>query len=80
MSQVINGWTIKQQDFEWSDYCGKWYVVWDSPDLDHEVYLHEGGSIHDSTQHPDGVWSGYFDTYEQAEAAAAKAPRQEVSP
>lgn len=78
MSQFINGWRIIQQDFEWSDRCGKWYVACGPEET--ADYLHTDGSIHKTTLSPDGSWSGYFDTYEQAEAAAAKAPRQEVSP
>ncbi len=78
MSQVINGWGIEQQDLLGYSNHGKWFVWSDRGG--HEVYLHTDGSIQQSTRSPDGAWSGYFDTYEQAEAAAAKAPRQEVSP
>ncbi len=80
MSQVVNGWRIQQQEFECSAYCGMWYVVYQGDGFDSEKYLHSNGAIYGSTQAPDGKWSGYFDTYEQAEAAAARAPRQEVSP
>lgn len=54
---------------------GKWYVAASDDGM---KYLHSDGVIRRGTVRPDGEYSGYFDTKEEAEAAI-KAFERELS-
>ncbi len=73
MLETVNGWTIQQQGFDFSKFKDKWIAYRPVGDL-HDEYLHQDGSVHDAccVGHcvTTTVWTGYFDTREEAVAAA----------
>lgn len=72
MDHEVNGWTIEQH---WSsvnaEIDGKWFVAKRLIPHDDwsDLYLHRDGIARKSTC-CNGEWTGYFDTREEAEAAA----------
>jgi hypothetical protein len=68
MRETVNGWDIEQAWFMSDRVNGKWFVAKGSEDG--ALYLHKDGRVLGSTLGVGGVTAGYFDTREEAVAAA----------
>lgn len=59
---------LYQQTNPYIDHYGKWFVMKESPSG--RVYLHKNGSWHSTTYDMyTGEYLGYYDSFEEAEAA-----------
>lgn len=68
LGDIVNGWEIRQQGFEFSRFKNKWIAFRKGTEADE--YLHDNGTVHDACCTEGGMWRGYFDTREEAVAAA----------
>lgn len=61
---------ICQQTNPYTDHYGKWFVLKYSDAVDTDLYLHRDGVYRVTTFNIEaGIYTGYFDTYSEAEEA-----------